>query len=232
MDIYLTRVGGSGDFRFPSLPEKIKASYGTNYETYNIINIGQVMLPRGSKCEKVSWNGTFFGKPRRKLDYLGAWMKPQSCISRLEKWRKKGRVLRLLITETGINMDVTISDFKPSYEGGVGDVPYSIEFVAYRELKMYTTEEMGITSYEAKTQPRQQDSASSNGHCLCSGESYCLNGDDTLWSVSQRCYGSGTLWGDIYDANKDAIETAAHHHGRHGSDHGHWVYAGTQIVLP
>ena len=50
MDIYLTRVGGSGDFRFPSLPEKIKASYGTNYETYNIINIGQEIEIGRASC--------------------------------------------------------------------------------------------------------------------------------------------------------------------------------------
>lgn len=232
MDIYLTRVGGSGDFHFPSLPEKIKASYGTNYETYNIINIGQVMLPRGNKCDKISWSGTFFGKPRRKLDYLGTWMKPQSCINRLEKWRQKGRVLRLLITETGINMDVTISDFKPSYEGGVGDVPYSIEFAAYRELKMYTTSEMGITSYEKKTQPRQQDSASSAGKQPCMGDAYTITCNDTLWGIAQRCYGSGSRWPEIYDANKDALEQAAQQRGMHGSDHGHWIFSGTQIILP
>ena len=68
-----------------------------------------------------------------------------------------------MVTETPINIDVTISKFVYKPFGGLDDYKYSIQFTEYRELKMYTTAEMGVTSYEKKTTPRVDASSQSAG---------------------------------------------------------------------
>ena len=57
------------------------------------------------------------------------WIKPAECEKILKNWQEKGTVLRLMVTETNINIDVTISDFECTDYGGYGNKKYSLEFV-------------------------------------------------------------------------------------------------------
>ena len=231
MDIYLTAFEGLGDFRFPSLPEEIVVTSGTSYQTYRIINIGEVRVPKGTDCDKISWDGWFWGRPRRNMDYLGDWNDPLACVKQLQAWEKNGTPMRLLITDSGINMDVTISSFKPKRSGGHGDIQYSIEFVEYRELKMYTTSEMGITTYEMKTTTRNTSPSTAAKWCT-KQTSYNTVSGDTLWQLAREAYGDGSKWMDLYDANAETLNKAAVDHGDADSDWGDKIFPGTRIVVP
>ena len=140
MDIYLTAIeNGQGDFHFPYLPEKLKVRRAANYQSYDIISLGQVKIPQGREAVQISWNGYFFGRARKNMSYLGNWASPKNCVLQLRKWYREGTVLRLLVTQTHINIDVTIAKFEATETGGLGDIEYSITLYEYRQLKMYTT---------------------------------------------------------------------------------------------
>lgn len=65
------------------------------------------------------------------------------------------------------------------------------------------------------------------------GESrYTVARGDTLWGIAEQYYGDASEWRRIYDANRQTIEDAAQQHGRVSSDHGHWIFPGTQLVIP
>ena len=55
---------------------------------------------------------------------------------------------------------------------------------------------------------------------------------DTLWSMAEDIYGSGTKWPDLYRASRAGIEEAARSHGMPSGDDGHWIFAGTAISTP
>lgn len=55
---------------------------------------------------------------------------------------------------------------------------------------------------------------------------------DTLSDIADHYYGDASKWKVIYNANRDTIESAAREHGRASSDHGHWIYPGTELVIP
>lgn len=61
---------------------------------------------------------------------------------------------------------------------------------------------------------------------------YTVSEGDTLSGIAQREYGDASRWPKIYDANRKTIEDAAKQHGRSSSDHGHWIFPGTQLVIP
>lgn len=62
--------------------------------------------------------------------------------------------------------------------------------------------------------------------------SYTVTKGDTLSGIAEEEYGDASEWRKIYDANRQTIEQAARDHGRSSSDHGHWIFPGTQLVIP
>ena len=83
-------------------------------------------------------------------------------------------------------------------------------------------------SYAKKTVPRIDLAAATTG----SGQNYTIVKGDSLWKIAQKQYGDGSQWKKIYDANKDAIESAAKKYGKKSSDSGKWIYPGVSLIIP
>ena len=66
MDVILTEVeNGKSKFIFPSLPEEVKGTNRTNYQSYDILSCGEVKIPKGMKLTEVSFDGIFFGEAKK-----------------------------------------------------------------------------------------------------------------------------------------------------------------------
>lgn len=234
MDIKLIPSGQKAGFTFPALPEKIKGSYATKYQSFDLISMGNVKVPRGMNVSTFSWDGDFFGRSKRKepIVQVNSWREPNSCVKILANYMKNGTVLNLIITDTWINEDVTISSFSATPYGAYGNIHYSIEFAVKQPLQIYTTKEMKIsksgTSTAAKTTNTRSTSTKNTTR------KYTVVQGDNLWSIARKFYGgSGSTWQKIYNANKSTIEnTAKKYRGGKGSDNGHWIYPGTVLIIP
>ena len=179
------------------------------------------------KLTEISFDGIFFGSAKKNESIVKQWVKPAECEKILKNWQEKGTVLRLMVTETNINIDVTVSSFECTDYGGYGNKKYSLEFVQYRSLKVYTTDELKIVKFVKKTVTRPAAAAPSNKG------SYTVKSGDNLWKIARKFYGgSGSTWTKIYSANKSVIESTAKKHGYANSDNGHWIFPGTVFVIP
>lgn len=61
--------------------------------------------------------------------------------------------------------------------------------------------------------------------------SYTISSSDTLWAIAKRFLGDGKRYPEIYELNKDIIETTARSRGMTSSDNGHWIFKGTVIKI-
>lgn len=62
---------------------------------------------------------------------------------------------------------------------------------------------------------------------------YTVVAGDTLWSISQRFYGSGLSWRLIYDKNQAQIQADAETAGLWDPyDPGHWIFPGQVFTIP
>lgn len=228
MDIYLTEINDkNASFAFPSLPSSIKVKSGAKYQSYDIIGKGTIKIPKGTETASISWSSEFFGWAKRREPIVREWIKPAECIRMLNYWMDSGTVLRLMVTGTSINYDVTISSFETEPYGAHGNVKYSITLTQYKSLKVYTTVELNIAAYVGHVESRPDEEGPKNEN------TYTVVSGDNLWKIAKRFYGgNGSDWKKIYDANQAVIEEAAKKHGKRTSDNGHWIYPGTVFTIP
>jgi len=231
MDIKLIPAGSGSKFTFPALPEKVQGKYGAKYQSFDIISQGTVKVPKGTDVAEFTWNGVFFGESKRNEPIVkkNSWKEPNECVKILNNFMKNETVLNLIVTETWINVDVTISSFQTRPAGAYGNVEYSITFVQKKPLQIYTTDELKIAKFVKKTKPRNDSGGSSGGG---GGSTYTVVSGDTLWGIASKKLGSGSKWTQIYDANAGTIEAEAKKHGKSSSDHGHWIWPGEVLTIP
>jgi hypothetical protein len=226
MNIKLIPAGNGSKFTFPALPEKVQGKYGAKYQSFDIISQGTVKVPKGTDVAEFTWDGVFFGKSKRNEPIVkkNSWKEPNECVKILSNFMKNETVLNLIVTETWINVDVTISSFQPRPVGAYGNVEYSITFVQKKPLQIYTTDELKIAKFVKKTKPRNDSGGGGSTYTVVSG--------DTLWGIASKKLGSGSKWTLIYDANAGTIEAEAKKHGKSSSDHGHWIWPGEVLTIP
>lgn len=230
--IRLRELTGSGRiFTFPVNPESITTSADTSYANYETIALGAIKTPSGMNVKEIKWSGVFLGSvnANRALVHQGYYLLPTECIAQLTEWQEAGTVLNLIVTDTSINIDVTISSFTTEVFGAYGDIKYTISFSQFRSLKIYTTNELNVAEFVKKIIIEREDVPEEN---TSSGYSYTIVSGDTLWGIAQRELGNGAEWESIYNANADTIEETANEHGFDGSDYGHWIFPGTTILIP
>ena len=59
MEIILNPINGGARFVFPSLPAEVTVKNGANYQSYKIIGLGAVKIPKGTNSEEISWESYF-----------------------------------------------------------------------------------------------------------------------------------------------------------------------------
>ncbi len=229
MDIKLIPVvkkgqKGARKFTFPALPEQIKGKSAAKYQSFDIISKGTVKLPKGTEPREISWEGEFFGESKRKEAVVrkNAWKKPSECVEILNSYLQKGTVLNLIVTETWINLDVTVASFQLTSYGAYGNIKYSISFIEKKTLKLYDTSELKIESFQPRIEPEPEPA----------GHPYEVRQGDSLWKIAGKELGDSLRWPEIYDANAGIIESTAQAYGKPSSDHGHWIYPGTNLTIP
>ena len=218
MSISLKRISTGGKFIFPSMPdEKVDVSTQSNYQRFKILTKGEIAHPTGPDATEYKWSGRFFGEDRIGSPLIVEWKDPLSCINRLESWKDKGAVLNLVISEAGINDDVTISKFNYSPTGGYGDFEYSIELVSHTDLAISKSK-----NKSRNTKPKKKVYTVTKNYTSRTG----------ICKISKKYYGTTGKWQKIYNKNKKKIEAAAKKHGRKSSDKGKYLYKGTKLTIP
>lgn len=118
----------------------------------------------------------------------------------LKKIQNKGKVIRVLITETDINMNFLIESFTYQEQDGSGDVYYTLNLKEYRTPKVYYSDTSNFTSNTSSTVTTRSTPAATTN------KTYIVKRGDTLWGIAQRNYGDGSKYTKIFEANKDKIK--------------------------
>ena len=219
MDIYITDIDSGRKIQIPALPMEITCGADGRFATYEIMKKGQVNVPEGSNLETVEWEAMFPGADRQHEPWIRSWLDPMEYDEILTGWRENGTALKLVITETNINMDCHLASYRPTHSGGYGDVTYSV----------ILTEKKDITVTSAST---KKTNSTSNRTTKSQSKTYTVKSGDCLWNIAKSYYGKGAEWKKIYNANKDVIEKEAKRRGKSSSNNGDRIWPGTTLSIP
>ncbi|ACV64913.1 Peptidoglycan-binding LysM [Desulfofarcimen acetoxidans DSM 771] len=200
MDFYLIDPGGP-QLQLPVNPGEVTIRREKQYETTNIINLGEVDFPTGEKVKEISFSSFF------PVYYDSSYCSyqdipdPQEAMNQLTSWAMGRSPVRLIITNTIINVLILVAAHISTFKGGEpGDVYYDLTCRTWREIKVRTTAEAaapadigGVAANESRPDLKPVPMKIK------------VKPGDSLWAIAKLQYGDGGRWREIYEANKDII---------------------------
>lgn len=133
--IYLD-IGGE-TLMLPVLPKENPVKYPSSTKKYNIMGVGDIIVPQSPGLIKVTASSYFPGNESDPL-LLGRWRKPGRYIEMLEAAREDGSIIDVLVCRGrpahDTNISAVITNFETTDKGGEpGDVYYKLELTEYRD---------------------------------------------------------------------------------------------------
>lgn len=202
MDFYLIDPSGS-QLHLPVNPAEVAVEGAKKIETVNIINIGDVDFPAGDERSGISFSSFFPAEYDPSYCRYADIPSPEDALKMLINWKIAGKPIRLLITNTFINVLVLIAKISYKHVGGEpGDIYYDLSLRQWREVKVRTAAEAAAPAALSgvAVQPRPD--------LKPVPAVYVVKPGDSLWAIAKLQYGNGSRWSDIYEANKDTIGPA------------------------
>lgn len=187
---------GNG-IEFLMLPEEILVETAAQFQSYNVMSVGEIKIPSGDNLTTFSWSGVFPGQKSSENSYVkkGNWQEPLEIQSKLSRYRVYKKKLNLMVSGTPINHEVYLDNYTFTYRGSLGDYYYSIKLVHAREIRLYTDSELVAGNKDAVN--ARPEPAPKQAHTVVKGES--------LWKIAEKHLGNGSRWPEIYELNKSAI---------------------------
>lgn len=188
IEFWLSFNNGAEKLRLPVPPSTFSIIRGTEINTININSVGEVGIIGKGKLATIQLNSFFPNQEYSFVQYRG-FLPPYDNVKLIEKWRNSGKPIRLIITETDINIACMIESFEYGEEDGTGDVYFTLSLKEFRFIKV-TQVNTAVTRNVDKEVPKF----------------YVVKSGDTLWGIAKKLFGDGSKWKQIADKNniKDA----------------------------
>lgn len=195
MEFWLSFNNFAEKLQLPVPPAEFSMTTGNLNETINITNLGDINQIGGEALAEIEISSFF---PVRPAPYATPSIPdPYQAVEQIEKWRKSGWPIRLIITETPVNLACAISSFVWGERGGSRDVDYSLKLKEYRFIQ--------VKQIGQPQQAQQVVVSPERPNTKPAPKSYTVKSGDNLFMIAKRQYGDGNKWRDLYAKNKAVI---------------------------
>jgi nucleoid-associated protein YgaU len=199
MEIYLTDDASGVTLQLPVNPPTIKINREKLLDTSVIINLGEVDFTIGTKVIEIDLSSFFPITYDPEYCSYSNIPDPQAAMNQLTTWTVSKTPVRLIITDTTVNVLVLVDANNSTFQGGEpGDVYYDLTLRVYNEVKVRTQAEVqAMSAINLASQMRPDPKPVP--------KTYTVKTGDTLWLIAKMQYGDGSQWQAIYNANTATI---------------------------
>jgi hypothetical protein len=224
----------SGLLTFPITPGELTIKTGSNNKVVSLINEGDINILKSPSLTEVEFTARF---PMRKYPYSRQASDFETYLTVFNELKEDKESFRFIVartTPTGkktwdTNLLVALEDVEVNEDADEGDdvlVTFSL-----KEYKHYGV----VRLVSAKAKPKTTSTSNKprdDGNKAAKPKDYVVQKGDCLWNIAKAKYGDGSLWTKIYEANKTKINDVAKSRGLGDSSNGHWIFEGTELVIP
>lgn len=201
MEVYLN--GKDYQLQFPVLPSSYNVDGKAQMSSLDITTRGETDVFEGKGLKKYKFSSEF---PNGDRGYCKCSPKPpEEYIKQIEKWMDTGEVVRFIVTEKDINLEVRIESFSHEVKDCTKDEYFDIALIEHQPF-LYT-----FKPKESKPSSGNKDTNKTNRPNNTSKDNkktryHTVGKGDSLWSLSKKYYGDGSQYKKILNANKDKIK--------------------------
>ena len=179
----------------PINPTTVEFTEAQLNQKITLLNIGEANLKgnRGLTGTKLS---SFFPSEKSSF-YKYAEKKPKEYMDLLKKWKSNNAVVRVIVTDMGINMAMLIDNLTFSMNEGDEDIYYAIDLSEYRTLN--------VPSVKLDTKIKK-NGLTERPNTAKAGCTHTVVRGDALWGIAKKYYGNGAQYTKIHHANTDKIK--------------------------
>lgn len=134
MDIFISVNNREQVIKLPILPKEFKIQSNMNNQSYDTISIGEIKLIGLSSLKSISLSSFF---PNQEYSFIrDKTYKSWDYVEMIEDWKERRIPIRLIVTDTPINMACTIESFEYGEQDGSGDVYYTLSLSEFKFIKL------------------------------------------------------------------------------------------------
>jgi LysM repeat protein len=189
MEVWLSWQNNKERFQLPVLPSSFEVGVGNINKRVNINEIGEINLIGKSGLKEMTIESFF---PANEYDFLATSdiMKPYEYVEMIEGWRTSQKPIRVIFTDTPINLPMAIESFSYKEQDGTGDVYFSLELAEYIFLNVKKETKQKEYKQETKRPVTKEIP-----------KSYVVKSGDTLWAIAKKLTGNGANYKTIASKN-------------------------------
>ena len=208
--------------RLPVIPAEFERVIGADYETNNIIGLGDVATFNSNGLAQLSLSSFFPNKEYSFNEYSNV-PKPYDLVSHFKDWKNKGTVVRVILTGTDINQEMYVTNFAYGEKDGTGDVYYSMDLLECRPITIPVINEASTNTQNTSRPTDNNNSSNKNNTNNSTQKTHKVVKGDCLWDIAQKYYGKGSLYPKIKEVNKSKYKSLAKNN---------IIYVNWELIIP
>lgn len=180
-------------FTLPVTPWEYTVTSGQMNKVISITQVGEALVFSNPKLRTLRFSCFFPSLDHEYPFVVGDEKEPSACIELLTKWKESKKPVRVVISDSPVNMSMAIMNLEYSERDGTRDVYYSLELTEYKELTIKNANENKQIQETTGLKERQSDKAQAT-------EAKVYKGSDVL-DAAKRAYGQYSKWRKVVQGN-------------------------------
>lgn len=195
--------GPTGRLVIPVTPAKYIVGDGQKNKVVDITQVGEATVFGMSKARTLSFSCFF---PSTVHDYpfvVGDYTDPTACVEKLTEWKASRKPVRVIITDSPVNMQMAIMEFSYWEQDGSRDIYYTLNFTEYKELNVpaANNDKPIDDATGLKVRPVDLDAKIKEEQANVSkGKALFQKGCDVM-DIAKKAYGDYTHWRRVIKSN-------------------------------
>jgi hypothetical protein len=187
--------GSTDSLTLPVTPTKYTISDSQKNKVVDITQLGEMLIFGMPKLRTLSFS-SFFPLPDHEYPFVvGDSKTPTECIELLKKWKETRKPVRVIITDTPVNLSMAIMDMQYNEQDGSRDIYFSLSLTEYKEFNTSPTGNDGKTVEDAtglKDRPTETTTPTQ--------ATLWQKGSDVM-DAAKKAYGKYSKWRRIVESN-------------------------------